>query len=272
MLFRSQALASADLVPGHQFDSDGIAFLWPTAVTATADNEQTGGQVLPIIPVPNATTLGLLGSASNGPSSGTATITYTDQSTQTFTLGFSDWTLNAGASQPSFGNVIAATMTYQNGSAGRQTRNNYLFYANIALQAGKTLQSVTLPASVTQGSLHVFAIGTRSTPNNLGFSNDSQPGDGNMDNSHSSYSVQALEASGITPGKPFSYDGVSFTIPASYGSLADNDLVSGQMVPITPISNATTLIVLGAADYNNESGTAIITYTEIGRASWRERW
>ena len=256
--YSAQALASADLAPNQLFDSDGIAYSWPGVAAGTMDNYQASGLVIPVLPVPNATMLGFLGSATQGNSSGTATMTFTDSSTQTFTLGFTDWATTPAA----FGNTVAATMSYRNTLSGKQTITVYLFTTEVAIPAGKTLLSVTLPLNVSGGQLHVFAVGTRSTLNNLATSNDSQPGGGDMDNGHSGYSIQAMEAAGMIPGQPFSFDGCSFTIPASYGALADNNLVNGQVLPVTAVPNATTLIVLGAAAYNNESGTATITYSD----------
>jgi hypothetical protein len=50
------------------------------------DNVQASGQTIAVSLPSRATTLGFLGSATNGDASGTATITYTDGTTQTFTL------------------------------------------------------------------------------------------------------------------------------------------------------------------------------------------
>ncbi len=113
------------------------------------------------------TTLAVLGAATNGPSTGTGTITYSDGSTQSFTLGFSDWTLNGASAQPSAGNSVAATMPYRNSGTGKQTLQTDMFYAAITLQAGKAVARVTLPASANQGHLHVFAMtvaGAASSP------------------------------------------------------------------------------------------------------------
>jgi hypothetical protein len=255
----AQALASADLVPGHQFDSDGIAYTWPSAASGTPDNYQANGQTLPVVPVPNATTLGLLGSAAGGGNStGTATLTYTDGSTQTFSLGLSDWTNGT----PLYGNTIVASMSYYNRSSGKQTRNIYLYTSEVSLTPGKTLQSVTLPTTTTPAQIHIFAVGTRSTLNNLGTSNDSQSGEGNFDGAGASWSIQALAAAGVQQGQPFVFNGTTFTWPASYGSLADNDQSAGQVLTITPVANATTLGFLGAAAYGPASGAATITYTD----------
>ena len=113
--------------------------------------------MISVPPVAGATELGVMGSATNGPSSGTLTITYTDGSTQTATLGFSDWT----SGSPSFGNGVAASMPYRNSSGGSsQQLATKVFTTNIGLEAGKTVASVTLPDGANQGLLHVFALGT----------------------------------------------------------------------------------------------------------------
>ncbi|MGH3494494.1 MAG: hypothetical protein ACRDQ1_14845, partial [Sciscionella sp.] len=87
-------------------------------------------------------------------------ITYADGSTQSADVGFSDWTLGAGADRPSFGNVTAADTPYRNSSSSSQRIDTYLFgTAPITLQSGKTVRSVTLPGDVNGGGLHVFSIG-----------------------------------------------------------------------------------------------------------------
>jgi hypothetical protein len=271
--YSAQALAGADLVPNQQFDFDGIAYSWPDEASGSDENWIANGQniILPVTPVPNATTLGFLGSATNGGSSGTATMTFTDNSTQTFTLGFTDW----GQSTLQFGNQLAATMSYRNSSSGKQTGTFDLFATEVPIPAGKTLQSVTLPTSVTGGQLHVFAVGTRGVLNNLGTSNDSQPGEGAYDSAEHSWSIQQLEAAGIKQGQPFSFNGVPFTWPASYGTLADNYVAAGQTIPVTPVANATTLAFIGSGTNGSPTGTATITYTDnststftLGLSDW----
>ena len=114
--------------------------------------------------------LAVLGAATNGPSTGTVTLTYTDGSSQQQTLGLSDWTLNAGTSTPSFGNAIVATIPYRNWTgSGTETAftlqpsenatPTYVFLATVPLNSGKTLASVTLPNSVNQGQFHIFDLG-----------------------------------------------------------------------------------------------------------------
>ncbi|HLI39282.1 MAG TPA: glycoside hydrolase domain-containing protein [Streptosporangiaceae bacterium] len=97
--------------------------------------------------------------AQHDPSQGTATITYTDGSTQKVNLAFSDWTLAGGLLS---GDSVVAKMPYRNTPSGKsQVSSTYLFAATVDLESGKTVASVTLPAQASQGELHVFAIATQ---------------------------------------------------------------------------------------------------------------
>ncbi|MCU4186718.1 GH92 family glycosyl hydrolase [Acidiferrimicrobium sp. IK] len=159
--YSEQALAAAGLSAGKPVTSGGVQYNWPSAAPGTPDNVVAAGQTIQVPAVAGATTLGLIGSATNGPSTGPLTVTYTDGSSQTVTLGFSDWTLGGGGSTPSFGNGTAADTPYRNSVGGTpQTISTYLFTANFPVATGKTIASVTLPNGADQGELHVFALGT----------------------------------------------------------------------------------------------------------------
>lgn len=159
--YSEQALTAVGLSPGAAVTSDGIEYNWPDASPGQPDNLIAAGQVIAVPPVAGATELGIVGSASNGPSSGTLTITYTDGTTQTATLGLSDWT----SSSPSFGNGTAASMTYRNSSSGTsQVLGTKVFTTSIALEPDKTVASVAMPDGANQGELHIFALGTDQGP------------------------------------------------------------------------------------------------------------
>ncbi|HVV23075.1 MAG TPA: glycoside hydrolase domain-containing protein, partial [Pseudonocardiaceae bacterium] len=161
--YSADQLAKMGVTPGSTITQDGIPEVFPNSAVGDPDNVEAHGQT---INTPNATSsdtkLAFLGSATNGDTQGTLTITYTDGSTQSATLGFGDWTLGAGAEGVAFGNRIAVTTPYRNQtSGGNQTINTYLFTTQpITLAAGKTVQSVTLPSTTTGGgTIHVFSIG-----------------------------------------------------------------------------------------------------------------
>jgi len=158
--YSEQALTAAGLAPGASITSGGVQYNWPSAAAGQPDNLVAAGQVITVPAVTGATELGVIGSATNGPSSGTLTITYTDGTTQTATLGLSDW-----AGSTSFGNGIAASMPYRNSSGGSSQQLGMRVYTdNIPLEAGKSVASVTLPNGANQGLLHVFALGTDKGP------------------------------------------------------------------------------------------------------------
>jgi Glycosyl hydrolase family 76 len=159
--YSEQALTAAGLAPGTAVTSGGVQYNWPGAAAGQPDNLTAAGQVITVPAVAGATELGVIGSATNGPSSGPLTITYTDGTTQSATLGFTDWT----SGSPSFGNGTAAAMPYRNSGGGSsQGIGTKVFTTSIALQAGKTVASVTLPSRANQGLLHVFALGTDKGP------------------------------------------------------------------------------------------------------------
>jgi putative alpha-1,2-mannosidase len=164
--YSQQQLAAQGVTLGAAVkSSDGITYQFPSAPAGQPDNVITGGQTITVLPVSGATQIGFLGSSTNGPSTGTVTIHYTDGSSQQVTLDFGDWTLNAGGSSPPSGNVVVAKTPYRDTSGGgSQTVATYLFSAAFPIASGKTVQSVTLPSSTNQGELHVFAIGSDKGP------------------------------------------------------------------------------------------------------------
>lgn len=162
--YSAQALATSGFRPAATVTVGGISYTWPDAAAGMNDNVVSApGQTLPLPgAAQGAGHLTFLGSSTNGPSTVTLTITYTDGTTQTATLGFSDWTLNAGSASLSHGNVVACQMSYRNSTSGTsQQITTYVFAsAPIALNTSKRVASMTLPATVSQGHLHIFAWST----------------------------------------------------------------------------------------------------------------
>ena len=93
--YSAQALSNLGLLPGLSVTTNDITYSWPNVASGSAENYQAAGQVLPVPPISDAASVGFLGASTNGNTSGTATLTFTDSSTQTFTLGLTDWTLGA---------------------------------------------------------------------------------------------------------------------------------------------------------------------------------
>jgi hypothetical protein len=263
--------SSAGWNPGDTLTYEGLNYIWPAVPAGQSDNYVSNGQTIPVTPVPGALTIGFVGSADQAPNgvSGKATLTYTDGTTKTFSLGMSNWTLNNGNAIPLASNHYFAVLPHINNSQGQKNTSAYLFEMETPLIAGKTLQSVTLPHASTKGRLHIFMIGTRASNdfmNNVGTSDDNYHLFANYDGNRDSYSTQALEANNIIDGQPFLFNGVSFPWTASYSVIPDNYQAAGQTIPLAPVANATTLAFLGSATHTNSkaisSGKATITYTD----------
>jgi hypothetical protein len=138
-----------------------VTFPWPASTTSALDEIVAVGQTIALTATQPGGHLAWLGSASDGPSSGSATVHCTDSSQDaTFTLGFSDWTLGGGGGSLQFGNQTAVTTSYRNAGTQKQNIATYVFYASTAVPAGCTPVSVTLPPFISAGRMHVFAVVT----------------------------------------------------------------------------------------------------------------
>jgi predicted alpha-1,2-mannosidase len=163
--FSQNALAAAGIASGSTVSVDGIAYAWPAVTNGQPDNLEMAGQTIPVPTGTSGSSLGLLGTATNAPTdgsgvSGTLTVTYTDGSTTKATIGFSDWTLNAGSSQPLAGDTEAVATAYRNtGSGGRDGVKTYVFATKVPLDASKQVASITLPVTGATGTDHLFAYG-----------------------------------------------------------------------------------------------------------------
>ncbi|WP_376794921.1 hypothetical protein [Thermogemmatispora sp.] len=156
--YSAQALQRAGVNPGDHVFAGGFVFVWPNVLSGEPDNYLAAGQTLPVEHRPRARLLGLLGAADHGVARGQLLITFTDGTTLTAPIAFSDWTLDGGGSRPLTGSPQAVSMPYFNSPAGPVQMKCYLFYVSIALPQGKTVKSVTLPTTVSGGRLHVFSV------------------------------------------------------------------------------------------------------------------
>ena len=156
--YSAQALASAGVTPGATLHAGGATFTWPTAASGKPDNYEANGQT---VAASGSGAISFLGAANNGPSSGTATVRFTDGTSQNVQINLSDWTLGGGAGTAVAGNTTAATAAYRNqAGAGSDAVKTYLFAtAPAALASGKTVSEVKLPGDVNAGGMHVFAVG-----------------------------------------------------------------------------------------------------------------
>ena len=160
--FSAQALANAtpSLTPGATFTHDGLTFTWPDAQPGSPDNVVAGGVAggQTIALSGSGHTLGLIGAGDYGSPSGTATVTYTDGTTESHSVSFADWWANSAT-----GGDILTTLPYLNNSSGRLNQQVSLYYAPIPLQPDKTVQYLTLPdisdgAPMGTAAMHIFTV------------------------------------------------------------------------------------------------------------------
>jgi phospholipase C len=155
--FSATALANAGLTPGGTVTADKLTFTWPNVAAGTSDNVLAAGQIIDLNGTAGQATLGLLGSSSNGASSGTIAIFYTDGTSSAETVSFGDW-----ASGPAAADTTVATMPYRNSSSGTsQSISMYIYATTVAVDSSKTVESIVLPNvnSTNSGTaMHIFAI------------------------------------------------------------------------------------------------------------------
>ncbi|MET8768975.1 GH92 family glycosyl hydrolase [Streptomyces sp. NPDC004658] len=155
--YSRQALAAAGLTPGKQATAGGLAFTWPASPAGRPDNASASGQTIQL-PSP-AGALSFIGSAVNGNQQTKATVTYTDGTTDTVDLSFTDWTVGGGGGSVQYGNEVVAKTAYRNvAGADKDPVATYVFATKpYQAPAGKRIESVTLPRNT---DLHVFTLAT----------------------------------------------------------------------------------------------------------------
>jgi hypothetical protein len=157
--YSASALSAAGVIPGSSVSANGVSFTWPGAASGgNPDNYEANGQT---VTASGSGAISFLGSASNGPSTGAAVVTYTDGSTQRVPITLSDWTLGGGGSTIVATDTIAVTTTYRNhaGNSSDGTKTYVFATKPMNLASGKTVAGVQLPPNVNSGGLHVFAVG-----------------------------------------------------------------------------------------------------------------
>jgi hypothetical protein len=140
---------SANLL-NSSLDFDGARF-----TLGPANQPDAVANTSAAIPLPSGSFAGLqlLATGIEGAQSAqTITVTYTDSSTSQFTQTFSDWCsyLNGGGCSSTGdnpGESVAVAMPYRDQATGPDNRVFYLYHYSFALNPGKTVQSLMLPAN-----------------------------------------------------------------------------------------------------------------------------
>lgn len=261
--YSATALSNANVTAGSTVNYGGLSYQWPvTAGTGQNDNVVPRGQTVTI--TGNGSSLGFLTSAVNGSSTGTGTITYTDGTTQSFSLTVPDWVPSGTASN------VAISTTYRNATGNtKDSHTTVVFGLTVALNAAKTVASVTLPAaSTTTTAMHIFAMsltsaGLANSFNNIGITTPGSTVSAGFDAGNNTFSKTALTSAGAAPGGTVTSNGIGFTWPSTAGtSSADNVLAYGQTIAPTTTLSGTTLGFLLASNGASTTGSGTITYTD----------
>jgi len=137
---------AADLLPtAGPTTIGGVTYQAPSTTGTDKNFVEADGQTV-TLPKGNYGALQVLGAAVNGGTGvlgGSAVVTYTDGTTTSALLQLTDW----GKRDLEFGNTAAITMPYRMSTGGKNNTQVSLYRATVALDASKTVRSITLPRS-----------------------------------------------------------------------------------------------------------------------------
>ena len=155
--FSAQDLAAAGWVPGARAFVNDTALIWPNVPSGQPDNVVADGQRIAVSGTGDA--LSFVLASTVGGTSGSGTITYTDGSTQTYTLSVPDWYTGPT-------DTMIVQLPHWNGPSGTQSTGMKLYTDTVPLDPAKSVAAVALPAiSASPGpstaAMHVFALGVR---------------------------------------------------------------------------------------------------------------
>lgn len=235
---------SANLL-GSGLDDGGTQFTFGTANQANAVYG-TGSAIT--LPSGIYTTLQLLATGIEGNQSAqTITVTYSDNSTSTFTQSFSDWcsALNGNGcvstgSNP--GESVAVAMPYRISAGGADNRVFYLYHYSFALNTNKTVQSVTLP---NNRDVVVLAM-TLAGPVTTGFTLAASPTSVSVPQGGNNTTTVTVTSTGGFTGMV---------------SLSASGLPSGVTAAFNPTSTSTTSVLTLTASSSAATGPATVTIT-----------
>lgn len=218
------------------------------------------GQII-TLPAGQFNTLQILAAAVNGGQpSQTFTVTYTDNSTATFTQSFSDW-----ANPQSYpGEFTVLTMPYRDANNGSQQILNVSVYGYVfVLNQTKTVKSITLPNN-SNVNLMAIVLADDSAPlslsaygNRFGIYADggtfTNPATGGLDGGGSAYSATLTGNSLISSNILFAF---------GPSNVADVISCAGQTVTLPPGNYAQLKMLATGVDGGQASQQFAVTYSD----------
>jgi len=149
--YSAQALATAGATGGASITASGATFTWPTAAAGTNDNVAGSGVLVDLSG--QGSKLAFLGSEA-GFDTDTVTVTYTDGTTGSGTLGFPNWCCDSPTDHGATPAIVTDHRDTPSGPANYGTDYD-VFYNTIAIDPAKTVATVTLPSDP---AIHIFAM------------------------------------------------------------------------------------------------------------------
>jgi hypothetical protein len=123
---------------------------------------------VPVTLPADATKISFIGAGTQGPNTATATLEFSDGTTQSVAMDFPDWTLGGGGGAVPDGFTSVAATAYRLNHGAKDGAKPYLFAGPaITLPAGKTLTGVTMPKQPGDAGdlrVHLFSIADNGTP------------------------------------------------------------------------------------------------------------
>jgi hypothetical protein len=184
-------------------------------------------------------------------------VTYTDNSTQSFTQSLSDWTTPQGFA----GESIAVTMPYRdNAGGGMDNTTVYVYQYSFAVNPLKQLQSLTLPSN---SNVEVLAVDLTPAPLPVGLAGSfNRTG---IVNDGSSFTGGGLDGNGRALSANLLGPSVTFNgTPYGLGAAGVNDVVSaaGQTLSLPAGYDGSLSFLATAVNGNRPNQTFTVTYTD----------
>jgi hypothetical protein len=251
---------------------NGYQYVIAPSSTTVNNVVYAAGQTI-TLPQGNYSELELLADHTNGSlTTDSLTVTYTDNSTQTFSQSFSDW--YSGTANDYNNETIAVTMGYRDTSTGTEdARTFYVYNYQFALNTTKTIKSITLPSDtnleVLAMDLAPVAAATQVSLSSY-FNRVGIVADSSTFSSTGGYDGVGGALSGTLLGTSQPFNGSTFTIPAA--STSANNVISatGQTITLPQGNDAQLELLADGVNGNQTSETLTVTYTDTSTQTFTQ--
>ncbi|HEY4416510.1 MAG TPA: protease pro-enzyme activation domain-containing protein [Verrucomicrobiae bacterium] len=256
---------------GYAFSANllGPKTIWNNSVfnfgpANTLNVVSCSGQVI-TLPAGNYKTLLVLATGVNGNQiAQTFLVTYTDNTTTTFTQSISDW----ANSQSYSGESIAVSTSYRNFYTGVTTGPTVNIYGySFTLDATKTVKTITLPSN---SNIEVFAMAVATTPvtvplaayyNRAGLYLDGTtfPSTGGLDGGGAAYSATLLGGATTINGALFTFGPPNITNITVNLDVID---ATGQTITLPPGIYSSVRLLATGVQGSQANQAFVVTYTD----------